>query len=99
MVAIAVYSPDQLRARELDELLRALPAVMVAGLAGEPSALIALLEESYVDAVVMDAPPGGLARGLPLDWIRRHPRIACVVLVDESDPESIEALRAGAAAI
>ena len=99
MVAIAVYSPDSSRGRELDALLRALPEVTVTGLAAEPSALIALLEESYVEAVVMDAPPPAGERDLSFDWMRRHPRIACVALVEEADPESIEALRAGAAAI
>jgi|SRR5579883_70840 DNA-binding NarL/FixJ family response regulator len=93
MVAIAVYCPDPARCRELDELLRAIPEVTVVGLAAELSALIALIEESYVDLVVTDAPSAHL------DWRGRRERTQCLALIDEADPESIEALRAGAAAI
>jgi DNA-binding NarL/FixJ family response regulator len=93
MVAIAVYSPDPSRGRALDALLRTLPEVTVVGLAAEPSALIALLDESYVDLAVMDAPL------VQRDLGGRRPRIKWLALVDETDPESLEALRAGAAAI
>ena len=96
MVAIAVFSPDPSRLRELDRLLRALPDVSVAGIAAEPSALIALLDESYVEAVVMDASP----RDLAFDWRGRAGHIPRLALVDAKELEDgLEALRAGFAAI
>ena len=96
MVAIAVFSPDPLRCAELGDLLKAIPAVSVVGVAAEASALIALIEESYVEVVVMDAPP----RGSSIDWPARLTKIARVALIEAADPEeSIEALRAGAAAV
>jgi DNA-binding NarL/FixJ family response regulator len=96
MVAIAIYSPDPVRCRALEQALKAIPAVTLVGAAADAAALIALVEESYVDVAVMDAPP----RGLLSDWRRRHAAIACVALVDAADPvEAVEALREGAAAV
>jgi DNA-binding NarL/FixJ family response regulator len=96
MVAIAVFSPDLARGNALAQALKAMPAVTVVGLAADAAALLALVDESYVAAVVMDATP----RGLVLDWRGRHGAIARVALVDETDPEQgLEALRQGAAAI
>jgi DNA-binding NarL/FixJ family response regulator len=96
MVAIAIFSTDPVLRGGLERLLRADPAITIVGLADAPSALARLLQQSYVDAVVADAPP-------PDDlssWRMAHGRTAFVVLLDETDLEAgIVALAAGAGAI
>lgn len=96
MVAIAIFSIDPVLRGGLERLLRADPAITIVGLADAPSALTRLLQQSYVDAVVADAPaPDDLS-----SWRMAHGRTAFVVMVDETDPEAgIEALAAGAGAI
>jgi DNA-binding NarL/FixJ family response regulator len=96
MVAIAIFSTDPVRRGGLERLLRADPAITIVGLADDPSALTLLLQQSYVDAVVADAP-------LPDDLSGRRMAdggIAFVVMVEETDPEAgVAALAAGAGAI
>ncbi len=96
MVAIAIFSPDPVWRGNLERLLRADPAVAIVGLADDPSALRRLIEQSYVDAVLADAPPPDDLS----DWRTAYGSTAFVVLLDGNDPEAgIEALAAGAAAI
>ena len=96
MVAIAIFSPDPLWRGSLERLLRADPAVTIVGLADHPSALRRLIEGSYVDAVLADAPPPDDLSG----WQLAHGRTAFVVLLEGDDPEAgVEALAAGAVAI
>ena len=96
MVAIAIFSADPVPRRGLEQLLRQDPAVTVVGVADDPSAVLRLIEQNHVDAVLADAPP----RDQLSDWRLRHDQIAFVVLVDGSDPEDgIEALHAGADAV
>jgi DNA-binding NarL/FixJ family response regulator len=96
MVAIAIFSPDPIWRGGLVRLLRGDQAVTIVGLAGDPPAVLQLLEQSYVDAVLADAPSGDDLS----EWRMAHGRTAFVVLLDETDPEAgVEALAAGAAAI
>jgi DNA-binding NarL/FixJ family response regulator len=96
MVAIAIFSPDPVWRGSLERLLRADPAVAIVGLTDDPSALRRLIEGSYVDAVLADAPPPDDLS----DWRSAHGSTAFVVLLAGDDPEAgIEALAAGAAAI
>jgi NarL family two-component system response regulator YdfI len=96
MVAIAIFSADPVLRRSLEQLLRADPAVTIVGVADDPSAVLGLIEQNHVDAVLADAPPRDRLSG----WRVRHGRTAFVVLVDGTDPEDgIEALHAGAGAI
>jgi DNA-binding NarL/FixJ family response regulator len=96
MVAIAIFSPDPVWRGNLERLLRADPAVTIVGLADNPSALRRLLEQSYVDAVLADAPPPDDLS----DWRTAHGSTAFVVLLEGNDPQAgVEALAAGAAAI
>jgi DNA-binding NarL/FixJ family response regulator len=96
MIAIAIFSPDPVWRGSLERLLRAEPAVTIVGLADDPSALRHLIERSYVDAVLADAPPPDDLS----DWRTPHGPTAFVVLLEGNDPEAgIEALAAGAAAI
>jgi DNA-binding NarL/FixJ family response regulator len=96
MVAIAIFSPDPAWRGSLERLLASDPAVTIVGQADDPSVLRRLLERSYVDAVLADAPPPDDLSG----WRLVHGRAAFVVLLEGDDPEAgVEALAAGAAAI
>jgi two-component system, NarL family, response regulator YdfI len=96
MLAIAIFSADPVLRGSLERLLREDPAVAIVGVAGDPPAVLRLIEQNQIDVVLADAPP----RDQLSDWRLRHHQTAFVILVDGSDPEdSIEALHAGAAAI
>ena len=96
MVAIAIFSTDPVLRRSLEHLLREEPAITLVGVAGEPSALLRLIEQNRVDAVLADAP----TREQLSDWRNRHGRTSFVVLLDVVDLEDgIEPLQAGADAI
>jgi two-component system nitrate/nitrite response regulator NarL len=96
MVAIAIFSPDPVPRRSLEQLLREDPALTVVGVTDDPSAVLRLIDQDHVDAVLADAP---LREQLD-DWRIRHNQTAFMVLVDGADEEnSLEALYAGARAI
>jgi NarL family two-component system response regulator YdfI len=96
MIAVAIFSTDPDLRRSLERMLRADAAIAVVGVADAPSALLRLIDQSRVDAVLADAPPPDQLS----DWRLRHDRTAFVVLLDGSDPEDgIEAFHAGAAAV
>jgi DNA-binding NarL/FixJ family response regulator len=96
MVAIAIFSPDPVLRRSLEQLLREDPALTVVGVTDDPSAVLRLIDQDHVDAVLADAP---LREQLD-DWRIRHNQTAFMVLVDGADEEnSLEALYAGARAI
>jgi DNA-binding NarL/FixJ family response regulator len=96
MAAVAIYSDDPLLRRSLEELLRSDPELTVVGIVDDPSAVLPLIEQSPVDAVLAHAPPHAQLS----DWRRRHPRIAFVVLIDGADEAAgLDALHAGADAI
>jgi DNA-binding NarL/FixJ family response regulator len=96
VLAVAIFSTDPALRRSLERLLREEPAVTIAGVADAPAAVLEMIEQDRVDAVLADAPP----RDQLSDWRIRNDRTAFVVLVDEIDPEDgIEALHAGAGAI
>jgi|SRR5579862_238422 len=59
MAAVAIYSVDRELARRLAALLRKEPDLTVVGVAEDPAALLRLLDEEGIDAVVTDAPPNG----------------------------------------
>jgi DNA-binding NarL/FixJ family response regulator len=96
MVAIAIFSADPALRRSLEQLLGTEPTVTIVGIADDPSAVLRLIEQKQVDAVLADAPPPDQLS----DWRMRHGRTAFVVLLEGTDPEDgIEALHAGAWAI
>ena len=96
MVAIAIFSADPVLRRSLEQLLREDPAMTVVGVADDPSAVLRLIDQNHVDAVLADAPP----REQLADWRIRHDQTAFMVLVDGADEEnSLDALYAGARAI
>jgi DNA-binding NarL/FixJ family response regulator len=96
MVAIAIFSADPVLRRSLEQLVREDSALTVVGVTDDPSAVLRLIDQDHVDAVLADAPP----REQLDDWRTRHKQTAFMVFVDAADEEnSLEALYAGARAI
>ena len=96
MTTIAIYSADPVLRCSLEQLLRGDPAMTVVGVADNPSAMLRLIDQNHVDAVLADSPP----REQLADWRNRHADTAFVVLIDGySDEDSLDALRAGARGI
>jgi two-component system, NarL family, nitrate/nitrite response regulator NarL len=96
MVAIAIFSADPILRRSLEQLLREDPAIAVVGVADDPSAMLRLIDQDHVDAVLADAS----TREQLADWRIQYDRTAFVVLVDGADEgNSLDALYAGARAI
>lgn len=95
-MAIAIFSADPILRRSLEQLLREDPAIAVVGVADDPSAMLRLIDQDHVDAVLADAS----TREQLADWRIQYDRTAFVVLVDGADEEnSLDALYAGARAI
>ena len=59
MAAVAIYSADRELRRRLDALLRKEPGLTIVEVAEDPAALLKVLDEERIDAVVTDAPNGG----------------------------------------
>jgi DNA-binding NarL/FixJ family response regulator len=96
MVAIAIFSADPVRRRSLEQVLRGDSTITIVGVADDPAAVLRLIDQNHVDAVLADAPP----REHLADWRNRHSQTAFVVLVDGTDEEdSLDAFYAGARAI
>jgi DNA-binding NarL/FixJ family response regulator len=96
MFAIVIFSADPVLRRSLEELLGGTPTITIVGVTDNPSAVLRLIDQNHVDAVLADAPPHEQL----VDWRIRHDETAFVVLVDGADEEdSRDALYAGARAI
>lgn len=96
MVAIVIFSDDPVLRGNLEQLLREDPAMTVVGVTDNPSAVLRLVDQNHVDAILADAP----SHEHLADWRIRHGETAFVVLVDRGDDESsLDALYAGAVAI
>jgi DNA-binding NarL/FixJ family response regulator len=97
MVAIVISSADPVQRRRLEQLLRGDPVVTVVGVADDPSALVQLIDQNHVDAVLTDALP----RRQLADWRIRYDQTAFVVVlpVGADEEDSLDALYAGARAI
>lgn len=96
MTTIAIYSADPVLRCSLEQLLRGDPAMTVVGVADNPSAMLRLIDQNHVDAVLADSPP----REQLADWRNRHADTAFVVLIDGySDEDGLDALHAGARGI
>src|SRR6266853_1731133 len=96
MVAIAIFSGDPLLRRNLEELLRGDPTITIVGVVDDPAAVLRLIDENHLDAVLVDQP----SRDQLADWRSWHGETVFVVLVDGSDGEdSLDSLLAGALAV
>ena len=68
MVAVAIFSIDPVLRRNLEQLPRDDPAVVLVGVVDRPRSLWELVDENHVDAVLTDAPsvrvraPSSIAR-------------------------------------
>ena len=83
MVAIAIFSADPVRRRSLEEVLRGDSTITIVGVEDDPAAVLRLIDQNNVDAVLADAP----TREHLADWRNRHGETAFVVLVDGTDEE------------
>jgi DNA-binding NarL/FixJ family response regulator len=93
MTAVAIYSADPVLRCSLEQLLRGDPAMTVVGVADNPSAILRLIDQNHVDAVLADSPPHEQLA----DWRTRHDETAFVVLIDGyNDDDGLDALHAGA---
>jgi DNA-binding NarL/FixJ family response regulator len=52
MVAIAIFSADPVLPRSLEQLLREDPTLTVVGVTDDPSAVLRLIDQDHVDAVL-----------------------------------------------
>jgi DNA-binding NarL/FixJ family response regulator len=96
MVAIAIFSGDPLLRRNLEKLLHGDPTITIVGAVDDPAAVLRLIDENHVDAVLVDQP----SRDQLSDWRSRHGETVFVVLNDGSDGEdSLDSLLAGALAV
>src|SRR5262245_29423725 len=96
MVAIAIFSADPTRRHCLERLLREDSAITVVGVAKDPSAVLQLVDQHHVDAVLADAP----SRDQLAVWRTGHGLSAALVLLGGAEEDdSLDALHAGAWAI
>ena len=95
MVAVAIFSADPVLRRNLEQLPRDDPAVVIVGMVDQPSTLRELVNRDRVDVLLADVPPREL---LPV--YRSANNIALVVLLDGPNAEdTARALSAGARAV
>jgi len=95
MVAVAIFSIDPGLRRDLEQLPRDDPAIVIVGMADQLSSLREVVDRKRVDVLVADAP----TRELLAEYRARHDRIALVVLLEGEDAEALRALGAGASAV
>jgi DNA-binding NarL/FixJ family response regulator len=94
MVTVAIFSADPVLRRNLEQLPRDDPAVVIVGMVDQPSTLRELFNRDRVDVLLADVPPREL---LPV--YRSGNNIALVVLLDGPNAEdTARALSAGARA-
>jgi DNA-binding NarL/FixJ family response regulator len=96
MTAVAIYSADPILRHGLEQLLRNDAAMTVVGVADNPLAILRLIDQNHVDAVLADSPPHEHLA----DWRTRHAETAFVILIDgDNDDDGIDALHARARGI
>ena len=81
MVAIAIFSADPVRRRSLEEVLRGDSTITIVGVEDDPAAVLRLIDQNHVDAVLADAP----TREHLAEWRNGHAETALVILVDGTD--------------
>jgi DNA-binding NarL/FixJ family response regulator len=96
MVVVAIFSIDPVLRRNLEQLPRDDPAVVIVGTLDQPSSLPELVSRDRVDVLLADVP----TQELLAEYRARHGRIALVVLLDGANSEDIvRALSGGARAV
>jgi DNA-binding NarL/FixJ family response regulator len=95
MVTVAIFSADPVLRRNLEQLPRDDPALVIVGMVDQPSTLRELFNRDRVDVLLADVPPREL---LPV--YRSGNNIALLVLLDGPNAEdTARALSAGARAV
>jgi DNA-binding NarL/FixJ family response regulator len=96
MVAVAIFSADPVLRRNLEQLSREEPAVVLVGIFDQPSSFPEPVSRDRVDVLLADTP----THELLAEYRGRNRGIALVVLLDGRDNEDIvRALSAGARAV
>src|SRR5215467_8352174 len=96
MVAVAIFSTDPVLRRNLEQLPRDEPAVVLVGTFDQPSSFLEPVSRDRVDVLLADAP----TQELLAEYRGRYRGIALVVLLDGTNNEDIvRALSAGARAV
>jgi DNA-binding NarL/FixJ family response regulator len=95
MLAIAIFSADPVLRGSLERQVRADPAIAIAGIVDQPSALLQLIGQSQLDAVLADV--SSLEQWAI--WEAGHKQPAFVVLGDDTDENRLDLLNIGARAI
>jgi hypothetical protein len=80
MTVVAICSADPVLRCSLEQLLRGDPAMTVVGVADNPSAILRLIDQNHVDAVLADSP----SHEQLADWRTRHAETAFVVLTESN---------------
>ena len=78
MVAVAIFSADPVLRRNLEQLPRDDPALVIVGIADQPSSVRELVNRNLIDVLLVDAP----TRELLAEYRAGRDRIALVVLLD-----------------
>ena len=78
MVAVAIFSADPVLRRNLEQLPRDDPALVIVGIADQPSSVRELVNRNLIDVLLFDAP----TRELLAEYRAGRDRIALVVLLD-----------------
>ena len=94
MVAVAIFSTDPVLRRNLEQLPRDEPAVVIVGIFDQPSSFPEPVNRDCVDVLLADVP----TQELLADYRARHGRIALVALLDGADSEDIVRAFSGARA-
>jgi two-component system, NarL family, response regulator YdfI len=96
MVAVAIFSADPVLRRNLEQLPRDDPALVIVGMVDQPSSVRELVNRNLIDVLLVDAP----TRELLAEYRAGRDRIALVVLLDGASAEdTARALSAGARAV
>jgi DNA-binding NarL/FixJ family response regulator len=96
MVAVAIFSTDPVLRRNLEQLPRDEPTVVIVGVVDQPSSFPEPVSRDRVDVLLVDAP----TQELLAEYRGRYRGIALVVLLDGTDSEdAVHALSAGARAV
>jgi len=96
MVAVAIFSTDPALRRNLEQLPRDEPAVVLVGIFDQPSSFPEPVSRDRVDVLLADTP----SQELLAEYRGRYRGVALVVLLDGTDNEEIvRALSAGARAV